>query len=459
MIRQPDYDRIDVVLPGAETGKKWDDEIGEWVVDDEFVEEDEDEPIPSVEDDEAGERLLMLLSLPEASVSEILRAAAGCYSARLSEHASFGGDSSELIAALPLNAHARLSAFLAQPAIRAQLDNELASDEEERRALLALLDAFPASTTAGASSSSSSAVAPTQPPPVESPPSPESPEMNELNLDGAVEFDSQADDDEEDEEGAEVRDAAEQKAKAAAWAAATAAATSEDADEYKGNNSSKGSSPNRPPPVWTHRPLQARCGGGGGGASSSSAQSTPNEMLKPHELGWHVEDEDDDEHPNGGGSAASSSLLAARPSPNAVVGDLLGLDDAEEEPPRSPQSSSKALQPPLYSPSKAPWEGAGGNEEVIVTSPAKASPTRIQFSAGAALDEDEEEDDEEEGLPQVGQLRLDDEKEEEGASSAFPVYSQNYYSSSPTRAAAAGGGGGGVDASSSGGELPPWLER
>ena len=40
MIRQPDYDRIDVVLPGAETGKKWDDEIGEWVVDDEFVEED-----------------------------------------------------------------------------------------------------------------------------------------------------------------------------------------------------------------------------------------------------------------------------------------------------------------------------------------------------------------------------------------------------------------------------------
>ena len=135
MIRQPDYDRIDVVLPGAETGKKWDDEIGEWVVDDEFVEEDEDEPIPSVEDDEAGERLLMLLSLPEASVSEILRAAAGCYSARLSEHASFGGDSSELIAALPLNAHARLSAFLAQPAIRAQLDNELASDEEERRAL------------------------------------------------------------------------------------------------------------------------------------------------------------------------------------------------------------------------------------------------------------------------------------------------------------------------------------
>ena len=48
-----------------------------------------------------------------------------------------------------------------------------------------------------------------------------------------------------------------------------------------------------------------------------------------------------------------------------------------------------------------------------MTSPAKASPTRIQFSAGAALDE-EEEDDEEEGLPQVGQLRLDDEKEEEG---------------------------------------------
>ena len=61
-------------------------------------------------DDEAAERLLMLLSLPAgtASLDEVLYAVAGCYSARLSQHASAGGDSSALHTPLPLPAQVDL---------------------------------------------------------------------------------------------------------------------------------------------------------------------------------------------------------------------------------------------------------------------------------------------------------------------------------------------------------------
>jgi len=94
---------------------------------------------------EAAERLLMLLSLPEEDVHvhECFGAVAECYSARLSKHASAGGESSGLDSAdlFPVAARRAIGAFLARPLVRAQLHGGQVL--EAHRALLELLQAFP----------------------------------------------------------------------------------------------------------------------------------------------------------------------------------------------------------------------------------------------------------------------------------------------------------------------------
>ena len=95
-------------------------------------------------DDEATERLLMLLSLPDAvaNVPEIMRAASICYSAQLTEYAATRGDSSTFD--LPVAVSLALSSFFAQPGVRVAI--ETGPDEEDRQTsghLLALFESLP----------------------------------------------------------------------------------------------------------------------------------------------------------------------------------------------------------------------------------------------------------------------------------------------------------------------------
>ena len=89
-------------------------------------------------DDEAAERLLMLLtaSRTTACVDEVLAGVASCYSAQVLRHASSGGDSS-MLHSLPQEVNVALRAYLSQPAVKAELDGTPANTE--RANLVSLL--------------------------------------------------------------------------------------------------------------------------------------------------------------------------------------------------------------------------------------------------------------------------------------------------------------------------------
>ena len=102
-----------------------------------------------VDEDEADEaevsaRLLMLLDSAGstgASIEEVLRAAASCFSKRLMQHARTEGirDSASLVA-LPHAVHAALAAYIARPDVVTQLDR---APSEQRAQLLELIRVKP----------------------------------------------------------------------------------------------------------------------------------------------------------------------------------------------------------------------------------------------------------------------------------------------------------------------------
>ena len=108
-----------------------------------------------VDEDEADEaevsaRLLMLLDSAGstgASIEEVLRAAASCFSKRLMQHARTEGirDSASLVA-LPPAVHAALAAYIARPDVVTQLDR---APSEQRAQLLELIRVKPVASSDG----------------------------------------------------------------------------------------------------------------------------------------------------------------------------------------------------------------------------------------------------------------------------------------------------------------------
>ena len=100
------------------------------------------------------QRLVMLCSLEEARVDEVLRAAADCYSSRMLEHAARGDYSATLADPLPRAALVALAAYVARPAVAQQLSS-LPSDSARAHilSLIASLDNVTEASTAAAGTS------------------------------------------------------------------------------------------------------------------------------------------------------------------------------------------------------------------------------------------------------------------------------------------------------------------
>lgn len=289
-------------------------------------------PLPGVdEDDEAAERLLMLLSLPEGmvSVAEILRAVATCYSAQLSQHAAVCGDSSTF--ELPAAASVALSIFFARRGVRAELESGALANDDEERNLLALLESLP------------------PPPTVEPAPMVDARAAAAAASDGGAsarlaaiggpldEFDQPVD----GEEAEEVR---------VANLLGLGGAVQPDASiqlHIGGDDDGDDDAPARPP-VWMTEP--ARFAG-----VTSFGPSPTERLLDPHEMGWALDDDEDE-----------SALLHARParSKGPVVPEKLfeqlalpDSDDEQQPPPqaRPPRHTGGAHQPGGGGAMLPPW--------------------------------------------------------------------------------------------------------
>ena len=282
---------------------------------------------------EASARLLMLLNdagSTRASIEEVLRAAASCFSARLVQHARTEGirDSASLVA-LPQAARAALTAYMARPDVAAQLER---APSEQRAQLLELIRAKPG----GAQATGARPPPPAASEPAAAPPaallraraaraakrwgsaassSSEAPlivledhpaasrgtaEMARRHGDGEGGEEEGDDDDEEEEtfDDLDERESLGSLGQRQHRADASAAFDEDEDDEMMR------------PPSWAQRDAQ--------GTRSRSKMplkaSLPSpigqlgsQALSPHELGWHIDDEWDgvDESGSMGGPGAS----------------------------------------------------------------------------------------------------------------------------------------------------------
>lgn len=246
---------------------------------------------PPDEDDEAVERLLMLLSLPEntTSVSEILRATAECYSVQLSQHAALGGDSLDDVASLfPAALRAALAAFLERPAVREVLDGGGSGtlDKEQHQAILALLSSLSPAPPTDREDATASGTVPTD----------DDDDKGEVEWDPAAPLeDGEEEDDDEDED--EVGDARH-------VSRSTARAQFSATDDARGNGDAQ-------LPAWARRAAPL---------SASVEAAPPRTMLALHELGWAMAEDAAIDAAKADGAAFASRQLGKHAMPSTMPG-------------------------------------------------------------------------------------------------------------------------------------------
>ena len=371
---------------------------------------------------DAAERLLMLLSLPEgaASVYEVMAAAAGCYSARLSEHAKEGGDSSEFVASLPAAAHAALTAFISRPSVQAQLHRE------EHRALLSLVEAQQEQQVQATQATEEKAA----PPPAAL----------------LVPSDEEEVAGEEEEEEEELLTGPLNETMAAVSTNEHAGDDDDDDDEAEYGAAVK-------PPSWAGHSRLA--------AARSAACATPTELLATDELGWTVV-ESQDEQPS------PPQLLSPRRSPGAHKAGLIryGENYKSRTSPPNARLSPKMAQvhtPPgrrpvgsmtaVHADAAVPSDAGRALSAMLAPSGCAScpSPAAGASAAGEASGWDPS---------AVSQLELPDSSDDEAADGLWPGMPKPESAgrsgrppSGPSSCTSCG------SASEPGGALPPWLER
>ena len=255
---------------------------------------------PLADDADASERLqrlMMLLSLEQASVDEVLDSAARCYSARVLEHAQHGGDSAAL-SALPRAALEQLADFLQRPAVASQLASEPLDDE--RAALIELIESVRRA-----------------PPPAPEPPPQVLVKLDEESAEEGTADEDAADDDDDDDDGGGGGGGGGGPRGSADVAPAADGEGADGGDDDDGEDDASGLGR----PEWS-RPARAR-------RAVQAALPSPPLLLPPHEMGWPSEADDDDDvaQLRAAGAAQPSDARAtgigparATPSPLGGVG-------------------------------------------------------------------------------------------------------------------------------------------
>ena len=235
--------------------------------------DDGSEPDAVIDASERAQRLLMLCGQDGARIDEVLQSAADCYSARMMEHASCGGDSTTFIA-LPRAASEALAEYMARPAVARQL--EVGPHGTERALILSLIASLEPADASGEAPSTAdadpAAARSDGPTPSTAPPAVLIDLREETDNRSSTDGDAVSDDAEEDDEEWENADGAgavgHVHAAGLPW---TPPGSPVKLTVHR-------------PPTWQARPVRAHRDTP---PPVQQPQPTPpSELLAPHEMGW-----------------------------------------------------------------------------------------------------------------------------------------------------------------------------